>query len=261
MRRRKTDKIVKTAIIIFSLSLFSPAAFAAEKEPLPAEFMLSAKAAVDSAYAGEFSGAEELLRELSEKYPEHPFGYYGIAMVKWEKEYLEGELEHSSKAGEYDSLIEKTLEIGKKWLKKHPGDANAHMCMGGMYGLKGMLYITRHKWLKAYFSGKRGVKSLKRALEIDPELYDAYMGLGLYEYSAATLPSAIKWLSKFVMPGDAKKALEYLELCKDKGYFNSVAAKLFLIEVFTMHKSPYSNPELAVEWSKEIGRASCRERV
>lgn len=245
---------IRTKIIfgVFFLSLLPAMAGSPEKEDMPEEFKAAAKTAVELSYGGEFERAGAMLQELSGKYPEHPFGYFGLAMIKWEKEYMEGESDHASSVEEYSQLIEKTLEIGRKWLKDHPGDANAHMCMGGMYGLKGMLYITQHKWLKAYFTGKKAIKSLKKALEIDPELYDAYLGLGLYEYSAATLPSSIKWLSKFVMPGDADKAIGYLELCREKGFFNAKAADLFLIEIFTMYKSPYANAELAVERAKAL---------
>lgn len=210
------------------------------------------KKGIDAIYAVELDSAEKYFKTAIEKYPEHPFGHFGLAMTKWAHfEYLDDESDPSLDT-QYSSLTDKAIEVGKLWLKKHPKDSNAQMCMGGMYGLRARLYLMQHSWIKAYFSGKKALAYMRKSLEINPQMYDAYLGLGMYEYYAGTLTGAVKILSKLVMPGDAKKGIEYLKLCKEKGYFNSEAAELILIEIFTQHNSPYAQPELAALWSKEL---------
>jgi len=196
--------------------------------------------------------AKEKFEELIKKYPEHPFGNFGLAMSKWASlEYLEEE--SSPKLyDEYHNLTQKAINIGKNWVLKNPQDANAYMCLGGTYGLLARLYVVQHKWLKAYFVGKKAVSNMKKALQIDPELYDAYLGLGLWEYSAGTLPSVIKFLASFLIRGDAQKGIEYLKLCAQKGHFNKTAAELLLIEIYTQTDSKYANPLEGVKMSKEI---------
>jgi len=196
--------------------------------------------------------AKEKFEELIKKYPEHPFGNFGLAMSKWASlEYLEEE--SSPKLyDEYYNLTQKAIDIGKNWVLKNPQDANAYMCLGGTYGLLARLYVVQHKWLKAYFVGKKAVSNMKKALQIDPELYDAYLGLGLWEYSAGTLPSVIKFLASFLIRGDAQKGIEYLKLCAQKGHFNKTAAELLLIEIYTQTDSKYANPLEGVKMSKEI---------
>ena len=196
--------------------------------------------------------AKEKFEELIKKYPEHPFGNFGLAMSKWASlEYLE---EESSPElyDEYHNLTQKAIDIGKNWVLKNPRDANAYMCLGGTYGLLARLYVVQHKWLKAYFVGKKAVSNMKKALQIDPELYDSYLGLGLWEYSAGTLPSVIKFLASFLIRGDAQKGIEYLKLCAQKGHFNKTAAELLLIEIYTQTDSKYANPLEGVKMSKEI---------
>ncbi|PIS47955.1 MAG: hypothetical protein COT17_00790 [Elusimicrobia bacterium CG08_land_8_20_14_0_20_51_18] len=239
------------AAFLLLIGTLSPS-FSGGKDELPAELKAISKRGMDYVCAVELDKAQAEFEEAVSKYPEHPFGHFGLAMVKWAHfEYLEEE-SNPAMDREYDQFTDKAVEVGKKWLKKHPDDGNAHLCMGGMYGLRARLYLMRHSWLKAYINGKRALSSMHKALKIDPELYDAYLGLGLYEYSAGTLPKVIRWLSRLIMSGDAGKGIEYLELCKDKGYFNAVAAKLLLIEIFTQTNSPYSNPKQAVEWSNEL---------
>lgn len=236
---------------IIVLALFSVNLFA-QKEDLPKDLREISKKGIDAIYAVELDKAEQNFKEAVEKYPDHPFGHFGLAMTKWAHfEYLDDESDPSLDS-QYYQLTDKAIEIGKAWIKKHPKDANAHMCMGGMYGLRARLYLMQHSWIKAYFSGRKALSYMKKSLEIDPELYDSYLGLGMYEYSAGTLTGVVKVLSKLVMPGDAKKGIEYLKICKEKGYFNSEAAELILIEIFTQHGSIYSDPKTAVEWSKEL---------
>ncbi len=237
--------------IIFSL-LFFCSFLNAQSEDLPQELKEISKKGIDAIYAVELDSAEKYFNMAVEKYPDHPFGHFGLAMTKWAHfEYLDDESDPSLDR-QYYALTDKAIEVGKLWLKKHPNDSNAHMCMGGMYGLRARLYLMQHSWIKAYFSGRKALSYMRKAIEINPQMYDAYLGLGMYEYSAGTLTGAVKILSKLVMPGDAKKGIEYLKLCKEKGYFNAEAAELILIEIFTQHNSPYADAQTAVKWSKEL---------
>lgn len=236
-------------ILIFLLqsSLFSQFLTKDNKEILDMAYK-----GIEYIYLVKPAKAKNEFENLIKKYPEHPFGHFGLAMSKWaELEYLE---EGSSPKlyKEYHDLTDKAIEVGRRWISKNPKDEYAYMCLGGTYGLLARLYVMQHSWLKAYFNGKKAVKYMRKSLEINPEVYDSYLGLGLWEYSAGTLPSVIRFLAKLLISGDAKKGIEYLKICAEKGYFNQTAAKLLLIEIFTQTDSKYSNPKLAVEWSKEL---------
>lgn len=237
---------------IFLILFVAISGLSAQKEELPGDLKEISKKGIDAIYAVELDKAKEYFEEAIKKYPDHPFGHFGLAMTKWAHfEYLDDESDPSLDK-QYYEMTDNAIEIGKVWLKKHPNDANALMCMGGMYGLRARLYLMQHSWFKAYVNGKKALSYMKESLKIDPQMYDSYLGLGMYEYSAGTLPTVIRWLSKIIMSGDAKKGIEYLTLCKEKGYFNSEAAELILIEIYTQHNGPYANPQLAVKWSNEL---------
>lgn len=196
--------------------------------------------------------ATKIFNQLIEKYPDHPFGYFGLAMTKWaEFEYVAEESSPQLEE-EYHLLTKKAGEIAERWIKKNPHDSYARMCLGGIYGLLARLYVTQHRWIKAYFTGRKAIYHMTKAVELEPELYDAYLGLGLWEYSAGTLGGVIKILAPFLIRGDAKKGIEYLWICAEKGKFNKIAAKLLLIEIFTQTESKYSNPQLALSLSQEL---------
>ena len=224
-------------------------------EPLPEDLRLLSKKGIDAIYAVDIPEAEKNFKLALEKYPDHPFPHFGIAMAKWANlEYLEEESDPALDK-EYAQLTDNAIDTGRKWIDKHPGDANAYLALGGMYGLRARLAMLQHRWIKAYFEGKKAISNTRKAVKINPGLYDAYLGLGLYEYYAGTLPGAIKFFASLVMRGDVHKGIEYLTLCKDKGYFNAFAAKLLLIEIYTQHGGKYADTALALKWARELRAA------
>lgn len=243
----------KTLLSCTLVCLLSAAAAALPKyEPLPEDLRLLSKKGMDAIYAVDIEEAKKDFDLALQKYPNHPFPHFGLAMTEWANlEYLEEESDPGL-GRNYSALTDKAIAVGRKWIDAHPGDANAYLCLGGMYGLRARLDVLQHHWIKAYFEGRKALLNTRRALKIDPGLYDAYLGLGLYEYYSGTLPGVVKLLASIMMRGDANKGIEYLKLCKDKGYFNARAANLLLIEIYTHHGSPYANPELAVKLSKAL---------
>ncbi len=243
----------KTLLSGTLVCLLSASAAALPKyEPLPEDLRLLSKKGMDAIYAVDIEEAKKDFNLALQKYPDHPFPHFGLAMAEWANlEYLEEESDPGL-ARKYSVLTDKAIAVGRKWIAAHPGDANAYLCLGGIYGLRARLDVLQHHWIKAYFAGRKALSNTRMSLKIDPGLYDAYLGLGLYEYYAGTLPGVVKLLASIMMRGDAAKGIEYLKLCRDKGYFNARAAALLLIEIYTRHGSPYANPELAVKLSKEL---------
>ena len=243
-------KLLLPALLFFCAAAAQAAT--PKSEPLPEELRLLSKKGIEAIYAVDIPEAVKNFSAALEKYPEHPYPHFGLAMAKWATlEYLEDESDPKLEK-EYEAMTDRAIDTGKAWLKKHPGDANANLCLGGLYGLRARLAVLQHRWIKAYFDGRKALAYMHRSLKIEPELYDAYLGLGMYEYYAGTLHGAIKVLASILMKGDAAKGIEMLTLCKEKGYFNALAAKLLLIEIYTTTGSPYVNSKLAVKWSKEL---------
>jgi len=111
--------------------------------------------------------------------------------------------------------------------------------------LKGRFEILLGDYVAAYFDGKKAVKYMKKTLEMNPQIYDAYLGLGLYEYYAGTLPLLFGFLGFLVKEGDAHLGLEYLYLSKEYGLFARETSTLSLISIYLDEKSPFYNKERA----------------
>ncbi len=252
----KTRKQRNVFLVLCCAAILALCRGAGAKSPeqLPEELKLLSKKGIDAIYAVDLPAAKKNFELAMQKYPAHPYPHFGIAMTKWaELEYLEDE-SNPKLAEEYSELTDQAIKVAKTWIKEHPADGNAYMCLGGMYGLRARLAVMQHRWFRAYFDGKKAISYTRKSLKVDPEIYDSYLGLGMYEYYAGTLPGVIKILAKLVMSGDAEKGIEYIKLCREKGYFNSIAAELLLIEIFTDQNSRFKDPATAVKWSADLRR-------
>jgi tetratricopeptide (TPR) repeat protein len=241
----------RISLLLLSLLFVLNSKLSFSKE-MPEDMDRHIKQGIEDIHALQFDSADKEFNALLEKYPGQPYGYYGQAMSAWAR--LEYKFEQSKPElqDEFEKLTDTAIKKGKEWLDKHPNDPHAYLCVGGMYGLRSRLAVKKHQWIRAYFSGKKGIKYMKKAIKLKPDLYDAYLGPAIYEYYAGTLSGVIKLLSVFFVHGDPDKGIKMLHMVSEKGRYTSTAAKLLLIEIYTQHKDKYANPPEALKFAREL---------
>jgi tetratricopeptide (TPR) repeat protein len=207
---------------------------------------------IDAIYRMEFDKAEAAARQVIALNPEHPYGYLGVASAQWTRFVYETEQTDVSMVPKVEAQM---LEVGDKaaaWLKKHPGDAAVLMVQGAAYGMTSRLLCMRHEWLRAYRYGRRAVKITKAAVEADPEFYDAYLGLGMYDYYTDIYPRTVGVLAKIMFGGNRKRGIETLKMVAEKGHYSKNAAKMLLVEIYNQDKFGAWDPQEALRILKEV---------
>lgn len=192
-------------------------------------------------YRLEFDRAGEEFGELVKLDPASPAGYFAQAALSWWRYSQNFDTEGSFKSVENDFLSnsDKVIELSQKMLKEGRDPDQAYFFMGSAYGLQGRWFAVQRSWFRAYLKGKKGRKFLKKCVEVNPAVYDAFLGLGIFDYYAATLPGALGLGAKLFVGGDRRRGMEYVELAKAKGRFFKVEARFFLIEIYSMHEKDF----------------------
>jgi tetratricopeptide (TPR) repeat protein len=96
-------------------------------------------------------------------------------------------------------------------------------------GAEGMVHLQDSEWLDSYSLGKTAVASLEKSLELDTQNYDAYLGLGMFEYYCSKLTGMVKILAWIVgFSGNSEKGLEYVTKAVNYGTYAEGPAKVFL---------------------------------
>ena len=244
-------RVCKKLIAVICVALV---AFPARAEiKLPPDVMTWAKEGINGVYSLDYSTAQQNIQRVFAVYPDHPFALFGNAMIAWSRYEYEFETSDDKQREVFEQILNDSIDGIKRWIKVHPNDPNGYMGIGALYGLRAMFSMRNRSWITAYFSGRKAISNLEKSLKIDPSYYDAFFGLGIYQYFTGTLPSVIKILAKIVaIKGDPAEGVKQLNLAREKATFTSDSAKLILIEVQNTRGSKYYNPQKSLEFIRQL---------
>ncbi len=106
---------------------------------------------------------------------------------------------------QFSTEAEQAIRSTEAWAAREPQTAEAHFYTGAAYAARVQWRVLRDEKLAAARDGKRIKLALERAIALDPELDDAYFGIGLYQYYADVAPTAAKMLRLILMlPGGSR---------------------------------------------------------
>ena len=220
---------------------------------LPPDVMQHATEGINGVYSLDFDTAQKNIEWVFAHYPDHPFAHFGNAMIAWSRYEYEYELSDDRQRKVFEQILDDSIDGIKRWMKQNPDDTNAYMGIGALYGLRAMFSMRNRSWVTAYFSGRKAIKNLEKSLELDPTYYDAYFGLGIYQYYAGTLPSVIKILAKIVaIKGDPDEGVKQLNVSREKAHFTGDSSKLILIEIQNTRGSKYYDPQKSLEYIRQL---------
>jgi len=202
----------RASIFLFLFAVSAAPGAAAKKLNAP----LEAREGLRHMYAGDTPRAIELFRKVQQAQPDSPLGYLlevnalwwkmycAACEIKWNTidAYKRGKL---SEDDEYFRLADKAIALGVAQLAKSPS-AEMNLYVGMGYALKARLHGLRVEAKPVARAGVKAREYLLRAAQLDPELGDAYTGLGLYNYFVDALSWWAKMLRFFMgIPGGTKK--------------------------------------------------------
>jgi len=202
-------------------------------------------------YSGDPDAAIELFKKVEREHPDHPVGYLLEANARWWKLYCAA---CETKYGMIDAwrrprlpeddaylaLAGKAVHLAEAHLKETE-TAEMHLYAGTGWLLRGRLLGLRDDRRGTARAGVKAREHLLRAIQLDPDLFDAYAGLGLYNYYVDTLSAFARVLRFFmgIPGGDKKKGIRQLELAMTKGELTAVEARFYLAKNLRNYDQKY----------------------
>jgi tetratricopeptide (TPR) repeat protein len=233
--------------LFFALLLGSPSARAGSLH-LPD----AAAHGLDLLYAGRSADAMAEFREVQAADPGSPLGYLLEAEARWWQIYCEAceikwntidawERPRNAADDGYLALTQKAISIAESRI------AQADSAEMRLYAAMGWMFRARLLGLRGdrRATARAGVNTrthLLRCLELDPQMADAYTGLGLYNYYADTL-SGIARVLRFLMgiPGGSKEeGIRQLQMAIESGEVTRVGARFYLAKNLRMYDHDYA---------------------
>ncbi|MBI4052295.1 MAG: hypothetical protein HY400_07295 [Elusimicrobia bacterium] len=230
------------------LSLPSPS-FAQSVTPSMEQHVLNG---IDLIFSMEFDKSEAEFNQCLLENSQHPYGHFAKALSRWARYVYDTEQTQATLIPEFNLQIQNALAVSQKWIKTHPQDARGILSLGGIYGLASRLDVVRKEWISAYLHGRKAIRYTRLALKKDPTLYDAYLGIGMYDYYSDALPRFISVLSRLVLRGNRLRGIQELKIAAEKGTYTQLAAQLILIEIYTEDQWGAKNPQEALQIVRSI---------
>ena len=216
---------------------------------------------------GDMDGAAQTFRQIEQADPDSALGYVLGADVYWWKIYLtEANLvdpdvfEALSEAvtpydAEFHRLNSLAIDKAESQGRAHQDDARSKLYEGLAYALQARLEALRDHALATARNGKKMRNLSLTALKLDPNLYDANLGVGIYNYFEATLPGYVKMLRFLILlpGGNRELGLQQLQTAVEKGELTRGEAQ------FHLAKNLSRNNERQYAKSLELLRAMQRD--
>jgi tetratricopeptide (TPR) repeat protein len=136
--------------------------------------------------------------------------------------------------GQFSNAIEHAMELAQTRLDNNPNDPAALYALGVSYGLRGNYdFAVRKDYLDALHDLGTARKLHNRATRIDPDMVDAQLTQGLYEYVMGSLPMGWKmvgFLGGF--QGNRARGIGMLNRVAAEGNVNRIDATIFLAAIY-----------------------------
>lgn len=192
----------------------------------------------DETLNSEYDKAIHRTHELIAGYPKEPFPRFLLTTIYMYILRSYWDFPADEKYESYKRKFSRASAEARKACDEYPvQNATTYFLRGMVLGAEGMVHLQDKEYLDSYSKGKSAVAALEKSLQIDPANYDAYLGLGLFEYYCSKLTGAIKvlaWLIGF--SGDSEKGLEYVTKALTHGKYSEGAAKVFLAHAYIQYE-------------------------
>ncbi len=186
------------------------------------------KASLEANYRMDFPQGAAELAKVSDHAKDHPMITFGDLLIEWWKVTAAVWEEDEDACQAMLAAAERSLEQAEALIKRGDPKGEGHMIKGATLGLLGRWHIKNRRWWKSYTVGKKAKAELTKALEINPELYDAHAGIGIYDYFVAKLPGIVRWLVFTGQSADPADGMRAVELSLEKGNYTKVGTRAAL---------------------------------
>lgn len=176
---------------------------------------------IEKSYTEEFAVSESLFNIAISFDTLNPAGYF-FKSALYQLKYFD--MGYDSIKESFFSLQKKGIELTKRYVLRNPEDPWGYFFLGGFHTLNVFLYGYNEDYVNALKNLFPALENINKSVRLDSTIYDAYLGLGGYDYFKGMLP---------FMGGEKEKAYRKIKLTIEKGkytrYLSSSALANLLI--------------------------------
>ncbi|MFA7420229.1 MAG: tetratricopeptide repeat protein [Melioribacteraceae bacterium] len=197
------------------------------------------KQGMNEAYNFQFESAEKTFNRVLELRPNSPEGYYRNALIHF------WIFLGSRNEGEYQTFL-KFADLAQQkadaLLSKNPKDIETKYLAANLASFRAMAQATNNQSVDAFWSSKQAVSQFEEIIKANPRYYDAYLGLGLFDYAMSFVPDFLKWAVNLTgLSSDKARGFRYIKTALRKGTTVKTEAAFHLSKVYNDYLAEYDS--------------------
>jgi tetratricopeptide (TPR) repeat protein len=149
----------------------------------------------------------------------------------------------------FNDAAKRAIAATEAWTRREPDRGESWFYLAGSHAPVVQWRILRGERLAAAREGSRIKSALERALRFDPDLADAYFGIGLYHYYAGVAPAyarMLRWL--LVLPGgNREEGLREMMTARNRGELLTGEADFQLSQLLLWYEHRVDEAALLLE--------------
>lgn len=230
-------KYARTLLLLAVLSLVLTGSLSAAPPADEAAIRQQVLSGIDAMYSMRFDDARTTFNAVIQQQPDNPTGYFFRATLHLWK-YLFDKSEPDLKS--FITESDRTISIAEEALDKNSNDSRARTYIGAMYGYRAMANIQADNYLKASLDARSCYTYLSETLQKDPRQYEAYLGMGIFNFVIGALPETSRLVMNIAgMSGNKERGLQQLRIAAEKAEYAGNDAKLVLGLLNVYYKGDY----------------------
>lgn len=205
---------------------------------------------LDHIYNFEFAEADDLIRQLRARYPQHPLGPI-LRATELELQYLPLH-ENKAATAQFIQAANQGLELSKKILQKNEDDPEGVFFALTAHSFLASLYNNQSESMKAVSESRKAYGYLKDGFKLSDKSPDFYFTTGLYNYYVERYPMDHPMVRPFMIffdDGDMAQGLKQMDIAARKALFMRVSANYYLAHIYLKHEI---NPGRATVYTKYL---------
>jgi len=183
----------------------------------PPELQILVSAALEHAYRQEYDAAQDSVARVLERYPDNPAGYFFSGALKQLRMFDDGT--NTLESSFMSDMLQAQNQAGA--ILRNEKNAWAWQYIGAAYTYRAIFFGSRGRFWDTYRWGIQAAGPLKKALDLDPSLSGACLGLGVSEYFRY---SGGRYLTGLNLFGSFPRSVALVDSAiHDSGYFSLTA--------------------------------------
>lgn len=175
----------------------------------------------------DFPDAIAASKSIRDTEPDNPLGYFLLGTIY---QSLSEEFRTDVYKDRISENLDSAIEIANRRRDKDPDNPNWSFIAGAAHGYRALLRAFHGGWWGAFRDGLNASKHLQRALKLDSTYYDAYLGLGAYDYYKTVKAKSFLWLP--FVSDKREEGIEKIKIAIDKGTLASFNARQSLLRIY-----------------------------